>query len=144
VIGREFPSRLLAALWHGPASLEDQLRELCRLEFIYERVETEGAVYTFRHALTQETAYGSLLERHRRTYHAAVGRALEALYGGRTEEVAELLALHFGRSDEAEKAVDYAIASGEKSQRRCAYSEALSYFNDALRRLDEMPKARVN
>src|SRR5205823_9888848 len=107
VIGREFPSRLLAALWPDSGSLDDQLRELCRLEFIYERVETEGAVYTFRHALTQETAYGSLLERQRRTHHAAVGQALEELYRGRTEEVAELLALHFSRSDEAERAIDF-------------------------------------
>jgi len=144
VIGREFPSRLLAALWHGSASLEDQLRELCRLEFIYERVETEGAVYTFRHALTQETAYGSLLERHRRIHHAAVGQAIEALYGGRTEEVAELLALHFGRSDDADKAVDYAILAARKSQRRWANSDALTYFNDALRRLDPMPDSDAN
>jgi len=144
VIGREFPSRLLEALWHGPGPLDEQLRELCRLEFIYERIETEGAVYTFRHALTQETAYGSLLERHRRTHHAAVGQALEELYGGRAEEVAELLALHFGRSDEAEKAVDYAITAAQKSQRRWANSDALAYFSDALRRLDGMPDTEPN
>ena len=68
----------------------------------------------FRHALTQETAYGSLLERHRRAYHGAVGHALEELYSGRADEVAELLALHFGRSNEAEKSVDYAILAAEK------------------------------
>jgi len=144
VIGREFPSRLLAALWHGPGSLDDPLRELCRLEFIDERVASDGAVYIFRHALTQETAYGSLLERHRRTHHAAVGQALEELYRGRTEEVAELLALHFGRSDEAEKAIDYAILAARKSQRRWANSDALTYFNDAVRRLDTMPDTEAN
>jgi predicted ATPase len=80
------------------------MRELTRLEFVYERAETEGVVYVFRHALTQEAVYGSLLERHRRGCHGAVGRALEELYVGRIDEVAELLALHFGRSDEAEKA----------------------------------------
>jgi len=144
VIGREFPFRLLEALWQGPGSLDDQLRELCRLEFIDERVESEGAIYTFRHALTQETAYGSLLERHRRTHHAAVGHALEELYSGRAEEVAELLALHFGRSDEAEKAVDYAIASGEKSQRRWANNEALAYFESALGRLAAMPDTEAD
>ena len=69
-------------------------------------METEGSTYVFRHWLTQETAYGSLLERHRRAYHGHIGLALEELYRERTEEVAELLALHFGRSDEAEKAVD--------------------------------------
>jgi class 3 adenylate cyclase/tetratricopeptide (TPR) repeat protein len=144
VIGREFPLRLLSAVWRDPGSLEDHLRELARLEFVYERVETEGSVYVFRHALTQETAYGSLLERHRRVYHGAVGRALEELYSGRVDEVAELLALHFGRSNEAEKSVDYAILAGEKSQRRWANNEALTYFNDALHRLDLLPDTEAN
>src|SRR4029077_16160342 len=96
------------------------------------------------HALTQETAYGSLLERHRRLYHGTVGSALEELYSGRAAEVAELLALHFGRSNEAEKSVDYAILAGEKSQRRWANSEALAYFNDALHRLDLLPDTAAN
>jgi tetratricopeptide (TPR) repeat protein len=144
VIGREFPLRLLRAVWQSRGSAEDQLRELSRLEFVYERVETEGTVYVFRHALTQETAYGSLLERHRRAYHGAVGKALEELYEGRADEVAELLALHFGRSNEAEKSIDYAILAGEKSQRRWANSEAMTYFNDALHRLDLLPDTAAN
>ena len=126
VIGREFPLRLLRAVWQGLGPVEDQLRELARLEFIYERVDAEGSIYVFRHALTQETAYGSLLERHRRGYHGAIGHALEELYSGRAHEVAEMLALHFGRSDETGKAVDYAILAGEKSQRRWANSGALA------------------
>jgi class 3 adenylate cyclase/tetratricopeptide (TPR) repeat protein len=144
VIGREFPLHLLDAVWKGAGSAEDHLRELSHLEFVYERVESQGSVYVFRHALTQETAYGSLLERHRRVHHGAVGHALEQLYDGRTEEVAELLALHFGRSNEAEKSVDYAILAGEKSQRRWANSEALTYFNDALHRLDLLPDTEAN
>ena len=144
VIGREFPLRLLNAVWQGLGVAEDQLRELSRLEFIDERVDTEGSVYVFRHALTQETAYGSLLERHRRIYHGAVGQALEGLYEGRVHEVAELLALHFARSDEAEKSVDYAVLAAEKSQRRWANSEAMTYFNDALQRLDMMPDTEAN
>jgi class 3 adenylate cyclase/tetratricopeptide (TPR) repeat protein len=144
VVGREFSLRLLSAVWQGPEPLEDQLRELARLEFVYERAETDGSVYVFRHALTQETAYGSLLERHRRGHHAAVGRALEELYSGRPDEVAELLALHFGRSNEAERSVDYAILAAEKSQRRWANNEALAYFNDALHRLDLLPDAEAN
>jgi class 3 adenylate cyclase/tetratricopeptide (TPR) repeat protein len=144
VLGREFSLRLLEAVWKGPASVEEQLRELARLEFVYERLETQGSVYVFRHALTQETAYGSLLERHRRVYHGAVGEALEQLYSGRVEEVAELLALHFGRSNEAEKSVDYAILAGEKSQRRWANSEAVAYFNDALHRLELLPDIEAN
>jgi class 3 adenylate cyclase/tetratricopeptide (TPR) repeat protein len=143
VIGREVSLRLLRAVCgeHDPLS---RLRELSRLEFVYERIEPEGAVYVFRHALTQEAVYGSLLERHRRSCHSAVGHALEELNEGRTDEVAELLALHFGRSDEDEMAVDYAILAAEKSQRRWANSEALTYFNDALRRLDAMPDTKPN
>src|SRR5271169_2009548 len=144
VIGREFPLRLLGAVWNGPGSVEDQLRELSQLDFIYERIEPEGSIYVFRHALTQETAYGSLLERHRRTYHGAIGHALEELYSGRADEVAELLALHFGRSDNVEKSIDHAILAAEKSQRRWANSEALTYFNDALQRLDLLPDTEAN
>jgi tetratricopeptide (TPR) repeat protein len=144
VIGREFSLRLLSAVWRGADPLEKLLRELNRLEFVSERVVGDGVVYVFRHALTQETAYGSLLERHRRAHHGTVGHALEQLYSGRTDEVAELLALHFGRSGEAEKSVDYAILAAEKSQRRWANSEALAYFEDALRRLDTMPDTKPN
>jgi tetratricopeptide (TPR) repeat protein len=144
VIGREVPLRLLRAVCGERSPLASQLRELSRLEFVYERIETEGTTYVFRHALTQEAVYGSLLERHRRAYHSGVGKALEDLYVGRIDEVADLLAFHFGRSNEAEKAVDYAILAAEKAQRRWANSEALTYFNDALRRLDTMPDAESN
>ena len=144
VIGREFSFRLLRAVWKGSGSLEGQLRELTRLEFIYERVAAEGTTYVFRHALTQETAYGSLLDRDRRAHHGTVGNALEELYAGRTDEVAELLALHFGRSNEDEKAVDCAILAAEKAQRRWANNEALTYFDEALNRLDALPDTRPN
>ena len=144
VIGREFSLRLLSAVWSGAERLEWLLRELNRLEFVYERLVEDGIVYVFRHALTQEAAYGSLLERHRKVHHGTVGYALEQLYRDRSDEVAELLALHFGRSDAAEKAVDYAIAAAEKAQRRWANSDALNYFDNALRRLETMPETEVN
>jgi tetratricopeptide (TPR) repeat protein len=144
VIGREVPLRLLRSVHGEPVSLAGELRELSRLEFVYERIEPEGPVFVFRHALTQEAVYGSLLERQRRSRHGAVGHALEELYEGRTDEVAELLALHFGRSDETGRAVDYAILAAEKAQRRWANSEALAYFNDALHRLEAMPDTKPN
>jgi class 3 adenylate cyclase/tetratricopeptide (TPR) repeat protein len=144
VIGREFSLSLLSRVCNGVSSLEGRLRELCRLEFVYERPEPEGAAYVFRHALTQEAVYGSLLERHRRAHHGAVGTALEERYRGRAADIAELLAFHFGRSDESEKAVDYGILAAEKSQRRWANDEALTYFNDVLRLLDAMPDTEAN
>jgi tetratricopeptide (TPR) repeat protein len=144
VIGREVPLRLLSTVCGEPGSLAGQLRELSRLEFVYERVEPEGAVFVFRHALTQEAVYGSLLERNRRSRHGAVGYALEELYAGRIDEVSEVLAFHFARSDEAEKAVDYATLAAEKSQRRWANTEALEYFEQALARLGMMPDTQAN
>src|SRR6202040_902100 len=144
VIGREFSLHLLSAVWRGAEPLESLLRELDRLEFIYERVVGDGIVYVFRHALTQETAYGSLLERHRRVHHGTVGYALEQLYRDRDDEVAELLAFHFGRSDDVERAVDYAILAAEKAQRHWANSDALTFFEDALHRLDRLPDPEGN
>jgi tetratricopeptide (TPR) repeat protein len=144
VIGREVPLRLLRAVCSETDSLAGQLRELSHLEFVDKRIEPEGPVYVFRHALTQEAVYGSLLERRRHSRHGAVGHALEELYAGRIDEVAELLALHFGRSDEAEKAVDYAMLAAEKSHRLWATNEALTYFNDALYRLDNLPDTEAN
>ena len=144
VIGREFSLRLLRMVWQGNGPIEPHLRELIRLEFIHERFDSESTAYFFRHALTQETAYASLLKRYRTTLHAQVGKAIEELYEERTNEVAERLALHFGRSDDAEKAVDYAILAGEKSQRRWANGEAVAYFDDALSRIGAMPDTTAN
>ena len=144
VIGRELSLRLLSAVWRGAEPLDNLLRELNRLEFVYERVVGDGIVYVFRHALTQEAAYGSLLDSQRSAHHGIVGNALEELYRDRREEVAELLALHFGRSKDAEKAIDYAILAAQKSQRRWANTEALAYFSDALRILDALPDTEPN
>jgi len=144
VVGREFSVRLLSAIWGGVEPLEKLLRELNRLDFVYERVVGDGVMYVFRHALTQEAAYGSLLERHRRIHHGAFGQALEELYGGRVDEVAELLALHFGRSGHADKAVDYAISAAVKAGRAWANTEALMYFEEALRRLATLPDTKLN
>jgi tetratricopeptide (TPR) repeat protein len=144
VIGREFSLRLLRVVWQGSEPIEPHLRELIRLEFIFERFDNERTGYVFRHALTRETAYASLLKRYRTTLHAVVGTAIEEFYGERTDEVAEPLAFHFGRSNEADKAVDYAILAAEKAQRRWANGEALAYFDDVLSRLEAMPDTGAN
>lgn len=83
-------------------------------------------------------------ERRRRQYHAGVGAALEQLYAGNVDEVAELLSYHYGRSGEAAKAIDWAIRAGEKAQRRWASTEALAYFQAALRRLETVDDSEAN
>src|SRR5439155_23040020 len=69
---------------------------------------------------------------------------LEQAHAGRLEDVIELLAHHYGRSAEDEKAVDYAIMAAEKAQRRWANSEALVHFESALKRLDNLEDSAPN
>jgi tetratricopeptide (TPR) repeat protein len=144
VLGRDVSLRLLRALWEEPDTLGAPLRELTRLEFLYERSGLDEPGYVFKHALIQEVAYGSLTESRRRHHHAAAARALEEQYGGRRHEVIEMLAHHYGLSGEGEKAVDYAILAAEKAQRRWANPEALAHFEAALARLDTMPDTPPN
>jgi tetratricopeptide (TPR) repeat protein len=101
-------------------------------------------MFSFKHALTQDVVYGTLLERRRRQYHAATGVGLEELYAERPDEVVELLAYHFERGGDDEKTVDYKIRAAEKAQRHWAYTEALSHFDGALKRLAAMPDTEAN
>jgi class 3 adenylate cyclase/tetratricopeptide (TPR) repeat protein len=142
VVGRQFAVALLTRLLEEPNEVVlDQLDELNNLDFVF---LVDRLLYSFKHALTQEVVYGGLLERRRRRLHGIVASAMEELYAGRIEEVAEVLAYHFGRSGETEQAVDYAIMAAEKAQRRWAHIEALAQFDAALKLLDSLPDNEVN
>lgn len=102
VIGKDVPCTLLQAFTDLPEeALRRGLMRLQGAEFLYEASLFPELEYTFKHALLHEVAYKSLLAQHRRVYHGVVGRHLETLDAGRTDEVLELLAHHFGRSTEA-------------------------------------------
>ena len=115
VLGREFSRSLLEAIWDGGA-VDPLLVELQRLEFLYERTGAEEPTYVFKHALTQEVAYESLLTTRRQALHAAAGQALERRYADRLDEVADRLAYHYARTDNAAKAVEYLSAHGRASR----------------------------
>jgi class 3 adenylate cyclase/tetratricopeptide (TPR) repeat protein len=144
VLGREVSRRLLEAVSDQPEALDEAMRELTRREFLYERPGAAERVYVFKHALIQEVAYATLLEQRRASLHGRAARTLEVFYDRRIDEVVELLAHHFGRSGDVEKAVDYAILAGEKAQRRWANAEALAHFGVALTRLDSLPESPAN
>ncbi len=142
VVGRQFLTTLLAGLFEGDEPrVVGHLADLQTRDFVF---LLEQLLYSFKHALTQEVVYSGLLERRRRHYHAGVGAGLERLYTSNPDEVVELLAYHYGRSTEADKAVDYAIRAGEKAQRRWASAEALAHFQAALKRLDGMDTGEAN
>src|SRR5204863_7786025 len=107
VLGREGPPGLLRRVWSGPANFDDDLVELQRLEFVYERAAGGEPSYVFKHALTQDVAYDSLLARSRRDLHLRAARALEEAFADRTDEAAATLAYHYARTDLIDEAVKW-------------------------------------
>jgi len=138
VVGREVPLRLLAALWPQPADLPEQLRTLQNLEFLYEQAGREPG-FVFKHALTQDVAYATLLEGRRRALHAAAGQALETLHAGRLEEVYDRLAYHYARTDDAAKAVRYLTGFAGRAAGMHAHSDAARALEDALSHVAGLP-----
>ena len=138
VLGREFSPRLLAAIWEGTDPLPPLFLELQRLELLFVRTGADEPLYVFKHALTQEVVYTSLLRGHRHALHAAAGRALEALYADRLEEVHDRLAYHYAHTDQAAKAVEYLTLVATKAARNYAYAEALTSLQAALRHVDQL------
>ncbi len=140
VLGREVPLDLLRAIWTGPGPLEPQLRELTRLEFLHGHGGLDEPVYSFKHALTREVAYESLMPSRRRELHAAAGEALERLYAGRLEEIADRLAHHFARAERASKAVAYLVRVAERAARTYAHVEAAAVLREALHQAERLPE----
>ena len=143
VIGTEVPLPLLQAVAELPEeALRLSLAHLQDAEFLYEARLFPELVYTFKHALTQEVAYGSLLQERRRVLHARIVEALEALAGDRVAEQVERLAHHALRGEVWDKALVYCRQAGEKAMARSAYREAVEYFEQALSALPHLPETR--
>jgi class 3 adenylate cyclase/tetratricopeptide (TPR) repeat protein len=143
VIGTHVPWGLLKAVADEP---EDRLRrglaQLQATEFLYETQLFPDLEYAFRHALTHEVAYGSLLAERRRALHARIVSAIEALYGDRLDEQVERLAHHALRGELREKAVHYLRQAGNKAAARSALHDARVWFEQALGALATLPESR--
>jgi class 3 adenylate cyclase/tetratricopeptide (TPR) repeat protein len=143
VIGPEVPGPLLQVI--ADTSEEALYRSLAQLqaaEFLYETSLFPERAYTFKHALTHEVAYGSLLQERRRTLHARIVEALEALAGDRLDDQVERLAHHALRGAVWEKALTYGRQAGVKALTRLAYHEAAVCFEQALMTLEHVPASR--
>jgi transcriptional regulator with AAA-type ATPase domain/tetratricopeptide (TPR) repeat protein len=139
ILGRESALRVLRSIWSGPDDLESHLRELMRLEFLFEHSKGVEPVFIFKHPLTQEVAYGSLPASERRALHGAAGRALEAIHAGRLADAYEQLAHHYARSDEHQKALKYMTLFASKAASLHAYAEAVRVLQEAQRHLRGLP-----
>jgi class 3 adenylate cyclase/tetratricopeptide (TPR) repeat protein len=131
VIGRTFAEELLVAV-AGRPEVRDDLHELVRRDLI--RVSEGGSEgdFTFRHALTQEAAYGTLLAKHRRVTHRRVGEVLEETAGDRLEEVAPRLIRHFSEAGEDAQTLTYAAIAGDAAARLHANAEAEAHYRTGL------------
>ena len=143
-IGTDVPWPLLQAIADTPE--EALYRSLARLqaaEFLYETSLFPERAYTFKHALTHEVAYGSLLQERRRMLHVHIVEALEALTGDRLDDQVERLAQHALRGEAWEKALAYGRRAGDKAQTRSAYREAVVSYEQALVALAHVPDSRA-
>jgi class 3 adenylate cyclase/tetratricopeptide (TPR) repeat protein len=140
VVGKDFPLNLIRHITASPDDrLEPMLKGLQAGEFIYEQPALREAEYTFKHALTQEVAYNSVLMERRRLMHERTGEAIEALFKNRIDDHLAELAHHYSRSANTRKAVEYLFRAGSQAAARCAYSEAVSRLSSALEFLKHLP-----
>lgn len=128
VLGRQFHYGPLTALYPPGTELEKALTELERRELIQEKSRLPQRVYLFKHALTQETAYQSLLLKTRRQLHARVGEHLEENAPERVNEIGR----HFLEAGLAGRALPYLVVSGERAARSYSTAEAIEHFERAL------------
>jgi tetratricopeptide (TPR) repeat protein len=143
VVGTEVPVPLLQAIAELPeAVLHRGLAHLQAAAFFSETRLFPAQVYTFKHALTQEVAYSSLLQARRCALHARIVEILEALSPDRLAEEVDRLAHHAMRGEVWEKAVTYCRQAGARAAARSAYREAVAYFEQALEALAQLPEHR--
>jgi predicted ATPase len=132
VIGREFTRRLVDRLAEVRERAGDLLRELASLELILERRLYPELAYMFKHALTQDVAYASLLVQRRRELHGLVGLAIEELYADRLPEHYEVLAHHFSLAEDWERALGYLLKAAGKAATAFGLRQALDLYGEAL------------
>jgi class 3 adenylate cyclase/tetratricopeptide (TPR) repeat protein len=144
VIGTEFDLSVVRAIaGKSDDELNRMLNDLQLAEFIYEQPSAGDVEYTFKHALTHDVAYKSLLTERRRLSHERTAQAIENLFPERLEDHLTELAYHFDNAGNAAKAVEYLARSGQRAAEQGAHSEALDCFTKALESLRGLPESRA-
>jgi len=137
VIGRIFTYRVLDAISKEENNLDQRLTRLTEEEMIRERWQQLELEYIFKHHLTWETAYNALLKKDRKNYHLEVGEALERLYPDRIDEILGVLAYHWERAEDPDKAIDYLLRAGDQARETFANQEAINFFERAQYLLED-------
>jgi predicted ATPase/class 3 adenylate cyclase len=123
----------------GASDLEPMLSELQLGEFIYEQPAVGDLEYTFKHALTHDVAYNSVLNERRRLLHERIGSGLESVYRDNLGDQLAALTHHFAHSGNHEKAVRYCLLAIAQSEERGSAAEAVALFETGLDLLQKLP-----
>jgi tetratricopeptide (TPR) repeat protein len=141
VIGKDVPFALLREIADAPDdALRGGLTHLVATEFVYETSLFPDLEYTFKHALTHDVAYGSLLHERRRALHERVVMAIEQLYSERPDDQVERLAYHALRAELWETAAYHARRAGAKAAAQSAFRAAAERFEETLAALAHLPE----
>jgi class 3 adenylate cyclase/tetratricopeptide (TPR) repeat protein len=140
VIGRDFAYKILRSIMQLGDELRGHLTNLVGVEVLYEKALYPELEYIFKHALTQEVAYDSLLKQRRREIHGRIARTIEELYADRLEQHYELLAHHWELSDSPDRSIEYLVLAGEKSNRNQAANATVDFYTRALKQLEKVGK----
>ena len=133
VIGRSFFYRILTAVANTVDGIDNRLSYLKQIELIREQRRMEELEYLFKHALAQEAAYESILLQKRKDLHLQVARSIENVFDERLHEFYGMLAFHYIKGEDDEKAEQYLVKAGEEALRASASSEALNYYQEGLK-----------
>ena len=144
VIGREFTRRILEQISDSTEMLSASLETLKNIELIQQTRVVPEAEYLFKHVITQEVTYETLLKLKRKELHGLVGQAIEKLYMDRLEEFYEMLAFHYWRAKDWSRAYRYNRGAGLKALSLSAYIETQSYLEAALEALKNLPRTRTH
>jgi predicted ATPase len=143
VIGRESPLAIISKIVPRPDSELDQMLAILQAgEFIYEQPVVSGIEYMFKHALTQEVAYNSLLIERRRQLHERTAQAIESTFAGHLEDYLTGLAHHYSQADNVSKAAEYLGQVGQQAIQRSAHTDAISSLDSAISLLHKLPDNR--
>jgi len=133
VIGRFFFYKILVNVTKVTEDIDERLKFLQRIQLIQKRTRLEEVEYLFKHALAHETTYESILLKKRKELHIKVAKAIESVFSDRLYEFYGMLAFHYSRGDEMEKAEEYLLKAGEEALKAAASYEALNYFKEGMK-----------
>jgi predicted ATPase len=143
VIGRALPLGLVhRVVSQSEDELQRLLSSLQAREFLYEQPALAEVEYIFKHALTQEVAYGTVLHEQRKTLHEKTAEAVEVLRSDNLEDHYGELAYHYSKGGNTGKAFEYLNLAGQQAAQRSSYPEAIEHLTQALELLNTLPDTR--